>query len=467
MLDIHRILQHNHLTQVFTGLDQAECGQLFGEFVQAYKAHYPGSQRVVLSAGSKHPNIFGNQYNQLFFILFCFRWNPTLALISHLFGLQESQSREWINHLKPVFLQVYSPHWKNDVSAGREDQLHSTAAILEMFPEVESVLTSESASTKVEVSALSPQQHPQTLAATPAATPAAELSSTSFQQHKPLIWQTAAVTAAIAIPGLLIICGVFWSSRAQVAANRETSDQLTDASELSTPQLSPAPNSSAPLPNPASSIANPLPTPPSAQPSSAAAASPVETPPYADAATAASASGLSSFNHLYYAEADPSRIVPVGKFIREGYEREEFLDYEAAQAFNTMKATAAQQGVNLIPISGFREVARQQKLFDAQIAKLGSAAAAAELSAPPGYSEHHTGYALDIGDADRPDTDIKYAFENTQAYRWLQINAATFGFEESFHQGNQQGVSYEPWHWRYVGSPRAASTFTVSKTLFP
>lgn len=462
MLDIHRILQHNHLTQVFTGLDQAECGQLFGEFVQAYKDHYPDSPRVATSSGSRHPNIFGSQYNQLFFILFCFRWNPTLALISDLFGLQPSQASEWINHLKPVFLRVYSPHWDNSISAGFEDQIQSAAAIVEMFPEAESVLTPQGVEAKSKPSALSTQQLSQPLAAETHASQVLSSPLMFFQKHKPLIWQAAAVTAAIAIPGLLIIFGVFGSSRAQVAANRETPSQIANTAPLSTTQLSPSSTSSAPLPSSEPSTANPLPPQPS---STAPAAAPAETLP--DAANAASASGLSSFNHLYYAEDDPSRIVSVGKFIREGYEREEFLDYEAAEAFKTMKAAAAQQGVNLIAISGFREVARQQKLFDAQIAKLGSAAAAAKLSAPPGHSEHHTGYALDIGDANRPDADIKYAFEDTQAYRWLQVNAATFGFEESFPQNNQQGVSYEPWHWRYVASPRAASTFSVSKTLFP
>ena len=37
-------------------------------------------------------------------------------------------------------------------------------------------------------------------------------------------------------------------------------------------------------------------------------------------------------------------------------------------------------------------------------------------------------------------------------YRWLAANAARFGFEQSFPAGNAQGVKWEPWHWRWVGT---------------
>ena len=142
------------------------------------------------------------------------------------------------------------------------------------------------------------------------------------------------------------------------------------------------------------------------------------------------------------------------------------LHFEAAAAFQDMKATAAQVDISLIPISGFRSTGYQSELFVSQVDKQGSESAAAQLSAPPGYSEHHTGYAIDIGDDDRPDADVKYAFETTRAYQWLQENAISFGFEESFPRNNSQGINFEPWHWRYVGSKQAASTFAISKELY-
>ncbi|BAU14215.1 D-alanyl-D-alanine carboxypeptidase [Leptolyngbya sp. NIES-3755] len=169
------------------------------------------------------------------------------------------------------------------------------------------------------------------------------------------------------------------------------------------------------------------------------------------------------YGHLPYQEDDPSRLVSIGQYVRGTYERAESLDVEAANAFQQMIAAAQSQGVLLMPISGFRTIADQKELFDRQIERRGSAEAAARLSAPPGHSEHHTGYAIDIADQQQPDTDLKYGFEQTKAYRWLNTNAYKYGFEQSFPKNNWQGVSNEPWHWRFVVSPRASQVFAVAK----
>jgi D-alanyl-D-alanine carboxypeptidase len=79
--------------------------------------------------------------------------------------------------------------------------------------------------------------------------------------------------------------------------------------------------------------------------------------------------------------------------------------------------------------------------------------------APPGHSEHHTGWALDLGDADAPETDVEPSFEKTKAFSWMTENASRFDFELSFPRDNVQGVSHEPWHWRFVGSPEARRAF--------
>ena len=83
----------------------------------------------------------------------------------------------------------------------------------------------------------------------------------------------------------------------------------------------------------------------------------------------------------------------------------------------------------------------------------------AEVSAPPGFSEHHTGYAVDIGDADVPDANLSVAFEETAAFEWLEVNGPRYGFELSFEEGNEQGVQYEPWHWRFIGDSDSLQTF--------
>lgn len=185
-------------------------------------------------------------------------------------------------------------------------------------------------------------------------------------------------------------------------------------------------------------------------------------------ATSSSSSPASaSYGHLPYTENDATRLSSAGSFIRENYEREETLDFEAAQAFELMRQAAKIEGVNLMPVSGFRTIADQKELFNSQINRKGSAEAAAVSSAPPGHSEHHTGYAIDITDADQPETDIKHSFENTPAYQWLIANAHMYGFEESFPKNNHQGVTFEPWHWRYVGSARAQATFSEARQLYP
>ena len=167
------------------------------------------------------------------------------------------------------------------------------------------------------------------------------------------------------------------------------------------------------------------------------------------------------FGHFSFQEVPRQRLVNMGNY----YNRTEFLHQEAGDAFKRMKADAKVQGVQLVLISGFRSIPDQTKLFQKQIQKRGSKEAASKLSAPPGHSEHHTGYALDIGDGKQPSLDLKFQFESSQAYSWLTNNAHRYGFELSFPKDNIQGVSFEPWHWRYVGSNQANSIFAMPRNL--
>ena len=178
---------------------------------------------------------------------------------------------------------------------------------------------------------------------------------------------------------------------------------------------------------------------------------------------AMAAKGTTQYGHFPYAEAETGRLVEVGKFVRDTYTRSEALDFDASQAFQQMKAAARAEGISMMPISGFRNISDQQDLFDRQTQRRGSAVEAAKYSAPPGHSEHHTGYALDITDGRRSDVDLKVAFDETDVYRWLLTNARQFGFQQSFPANNTQGVSYEPWHWRYVDSPQAQAVFAAAR----
>lgn len=165
------------------------------------------------------------------------------------------------------------------------------------------------------------------------------------------------------------------------------------------------------------------------------------------------------YGHFLYREATPGQLMIVSSYAQE-IER---LNEEAGLALLNMMDAARQDGVWLVPISGFRDFARQEALFQNQVAQVGSPRLAARSVAPAGYSEHHTGYAVDLADGLARAMDLSLAFGNTPAFEWLTRHANDFGFELSFPENNGQGVMYEPWHWRFVGSPRATQIFTQAR----
>jgi len=166
----------------------------------------------------------------------------------------------------------------------------------------------------------------------------------------------------------------------------------------------------------------------------------------------------SLLGHLPYKEAPASDLQPLAS------DPQIRLRTNAALSFDAMVQAAQSQGVLLVPLSGYRSVAEQQQLFFAVKAERAQLATKrAEVSAPPGYSEHHTGYAIDIGDGRLPATNLSQDFARTEAFQWLQQNAPRFSFELSFPPGNPQGISYEPWHWRFVGDIHSLETFYKSQ----
>jgi LAS superfamily LD-carboxypeptidase LdcB len=167
-----------------------------------------------------------------------------------------------------------------------------------------------------------------------------------------------------------------------------------------------------------------------------------------------------AYGHKTYAEAKQSDLVSVPT--NASLNSTEVLQKDAASAFNKMQQAAAAQGIDLNVVSGFRSVATQKQLWDAQVAKQGSPEAAAKISAPPGYSEHATGYAFDIGVGN--DANLTAGFENTPAYQWLSQNAAKYGFDQSFTKTSTIGADNEPWHWRYEGTPQAKQTFSTANS---
>jgi len=150
-----------------------------------------------------------------------------------------------------------------------------------------------------------------------------------------------------------------------------------------------------------------------------------------------------------HAEATELMVAEVGA---DG--REFLLQPNAAQAWRSMKIAAADDGVTILLGSAFRGVARQAEIIRENLGQGRSLENILTSIAPPGYSEHHTGRAVDIVSDDVPDIDE--AFEGTAAYAWLAANASRFGFVMTYPRGNMDGYVFEPWHWCYH-APRTDS----------
>jgi D-alanyl-D-alanine carboxypeptidase len=122
----------------------------------------------------------------------------------------------------------------------------------------------------------------------------------------------------------------------------------------------------------------------------------------------------------------------------------------AADAWQQMQSTALSEGITLLPLSGFRSVARQTEIIRTKLAAGRSIDAILSVNAAPGYSEHHTGRALDIGTLNSP--DFQECFAETPAFAWLIQHANSFGFTLSYPPNNKHGIAYEPWHWCWCES---------------
>ena len=144
-----------------------------------------------------------------------------------------------------------------------------------------------------------------------------------------------------------------------------------------------------------------------------------------------------------YREANAHTLVVAGRDPSDG--KAVRLAPRAAAAWRRMRAAAAAEGITLIPLSGFRSVRRQTQLIRRKLATGRPLDDILRYVAAPGYSEHHTGRAIDIGDP--ADVSIEESFARTRAYRWLRRRAGEFGFTMTYPRGNRHGIGYEPWHW--------------------
>lgn len=143
---------------------------------------------------------------------------------------------------------------------------------------------------------------------------------------------------------------------------------------------------------------------------------------------------------------EPTRLAFVGYDI---HARPQWLAPRAAGAWLRLRQAAALGQVELQLVSAFRSVEYQLGLIEHKLARGLDMAQILAVSAAPGYSEHHSGRALDLTTPGF--AALEETFEQSSAFRWLVHNAADFGFRLSFPRGNPHGIAYEPWHWCWHG----------------
>ncbi len=132
------------------------------------------------------------------------------------------------------------------------------------------------------------------------------------------------------------------------------------------------------------------------------------------------------------------------------------LRQPAAQAAEQLVQAAASQGIELQVLSGYRSYQTQVGTYSYWQQTYGQEQADV-ASARPGYSEHQTGLALDLGDGSG--CNLQPCFAQTPAGRWLAEQAADYGFviRYPWWQHETTGYWYESWHLRYIGPDEAAA----------
>lgn len=126
-----------------------------------------------------------------------------------------------------------------------------------------------------------------------------------------------------------------------------------------------------------------------------------------------------------------------------------WLQHGTMQAWQAMRRNADDAGVRLEAVSGFRSMGYQAGILRRKLDRGMDIDAVLAINTAPGFSEHHSGRAVDIGTPNCPPAEE--VFETTPAFAWLRQHAAQFGFRMSYPRGNRHGVIYEPWHWYWNG----------------
>lgn len=139
---------------------------------------------------------------------------------------------------------------------------------------------------------------------------------------------------------------------------------------------------------------------------------------------------------------------------------------EAREAFNKLAAAARLDGFELVAFSTYRSYDYQKTLYEKYVARDGQEAAD-RYSARPGYSEHQSGLAFDIGEKNFEQHWASPTFGDTPAGKWVAANAHNYGFILRYPIGKEKvtGYMHESWHYRFIGVGPAQDIFKNNITL--
>jgi D-alanyl-D-alanine carboxypeptidase len=150
---------------------------------------------------------------------------------------------------------------------------------------------------------------------------------------------------------------------------------------------------------------------------------------------------------------EPRALACIGDDI---HARAQWLAPRAARAFARMRAAAATDAIELQLVSAFRSADYQLGILKRKLDRGLSIDEILRVSAAPGYSEHHSGRAVDLTAPGY--AALEQEFEASPAFAWLSRHAGRFGFALSFPRDNPHRIAYEPWHWCWHTERHAPST---------
>jgi len=146
-------------------------------------------------------------------------------------------------------------------------------------------------------------------------------------------------------------------------------------------------------------------------------------------------------------QQEPDQLSLIGLDV---YGRRQWVAAHVISPLKRLLFEASKEGVAIGLISAFRSVSYQILLIEKKLHSGVPIDVILSMNAPPGYSEHHSGEAVDFVDLETHSrTTLNKSFEGTATFNWLQLSASQHGFFMSFPENNPYGIVYEPWHWRF------------------